>query len=74
MNGDFDSTKSISRVYKQMSYFVYDLLFQSDIKYLSKLRTDRQTFKILCNLLCEKGIWLALEMYLMRRCPQCFYI
>lgn len=49
-----ESPKSYYRVYQQLN-FLYGLVFESDVKCLLQLRMDRQTFKKLSMLLCEKG-------------------
>ena len=44
----------VNRLWTRMS-FLYGLIFDSDVKCLSQLRMDRQTFTKLCNMLREEG-------------------
>ena len=46
--------RSSYRLSPQMNV-LYELIYESDVKCLSQLRMDRQTFYKLCKLLREKG-------------------
>ena len=47
-------SRSSYRLSQQMNV-LYELIYESDVKCLSQLRMDRQTFYKLCKLLREKG-------------------
>ena len=48
------SPKLVMRIYQQLGY-LYDLVYESDAKCVAQLRMDRETFRRLCKLLCERG-------------------
>ena len=48
------SPKLVMRIYQQLGY-LYDLVYENDAKYVAQLRIDRETFRRLCKLLCERG-------------------
>ena len=48
------SPKLFMRIYQQLGH-LYDLVYESDAKCVAQLRMDRETFRILCKLLCERG-------------------
>ena len=45
---------SINRLWTRMG-FLYDLIFDNNVKCFSQLRMDRQTFTKLCNILHAEG-------------------